>query len=295
MKRFICATLLVSAIIAVTGCGSAEVGDNSASQQSSVVTSVQTEGVTEEKQESQIQETTVEQIQNKTQSTSTRDDDRGFVYSVEAVEELDLEIELINGEELEYELDRTAKKAKVESENGDKKVIEGEEATRTIEALLSALQIDLDQPIAAMVSQILEHLQIPPEMLKEIDFEIELSTGAEIGFKYQAGVGERTDAVNEFEMDIKFRSGQEWEYDYDLDDLDFEIEYGDGERLRGDEARGEIERILSFVTIEQERTIGEVKAQCLAVLELDEADIKEWDCEIEYSNGETIKVKHDVK
>lgn len=104
---------------------------------------------------------------------------------------MDLEIELINGEELEYELDRTAKTAKVESENGGKKVIEGEEATQTIEALLSVLKIDLDQPIAAMVSQILEHLRIPPEMLKEIDFEIELSEGVEIGFKYQVGVGER--------------------------------------------------------------------------------------------------------
>jgi hypothetical protein len=278
----------------VTGCGSADV-DNSALQQSPIVTSAPTESVTEEQRDSQTQQTTVERTQNKTLSTSKQDNDQGFVYHAEAVRELDLEIELINGEELEYELDRTAKTAKVESENGGKKVIEGEEATQTIEALLSVLKIDLDQPIAAMVSQILEHLRIPPEMLKEIDFEIELSEGVEIGFKYQVGVGERAGTINKFEMDIKFRSGQEWEYDYDVDDLDFEIEYGDGVRLRGAEARQEIEYVLSSMTIEPERSIGEVKAQCIAVLELDEADIREWDCEIEYSNGETIKVKHDVK
>ena len=197
-----------------------------------------------------------------------------FVYNSEEVKELDLDIELMSGKELEYDLD-------------------GGRDEREIEEFLSAVEINLDKPIDKMIDEILNHLEINRQDLKEIDFELEMYSKEKIGFKYHVGRDNGEKTIDDFDMDIKFGSGAKWEYEYKLRDSEFKIEYSDGTDLRGKEAQDEMENILSEVTIGLEQSISQLKKDFLAAVNVNEDDITEWDFELKYTTGEKIKAKHD--
>lgn len=216
-----------------------------------------------------------------------------FVYNPKEVKELNLDIELKSGAEWEYDFERDEQEAEIEIENGADIEREGTDAFQEIEELLSAINISLDRPIDEMIEEILSRVEIQREDLKEIDFEIEMYSGEKVGFKYHIGSGNENDTVDEFDMDIKFTSGAEWDYEYDLDDSEFDIDYSDGTDLDGEDAKNEVERILSKVAIGLDKSIVGMKNDFLAAIDVNEDEIKEWDFEVEYMNGETIKAKHD--
>ncbi len=218
-----------------------------------------------------------------------------FVYNPKEVKKLNLDIELKSGEEWEYDFDRDEQEAEIEYENGSDNDREGQGAFQEIEGLLAALNIDLDRPVDEMIGEILSHVEIQRENLEEIDFEIEMYSGEKVGFKYHIGSANKNDTIDEFDMDIKFTSGAEWDYEYDLDDPEFEVEYSDGNDLDGQDAKNEMERILSEVEIGLDKSIAQMKKDFLAAIDVNEDEIKEWDFEVEFQNGETIKAKHDIK
>ena len=144
-----------------------------------------------------------------------------FVYNPKEVKEFNLDIELKSGEEWDYDFDRDEEEAEIEYDNGADNEREGSEAFQEIEGLLSAININLDRPIDEMIEEILNRVEIQREDLKEIDFEIEMYSGEKVGFKYHIGSGNKNDTIDEFDMDIKFASGAEWEYEYDLDAVSY--------------------------------------------------------------------------
>lgn len=269
MKRILITSLIIFSMLGLAGC--ADSGDNS----------------------NQQAPPPAEQSQNvEDTGDNTGDDTSKFVYDPKEVKELDLHIELKSGEEWDYDFDRDDQEAEIESENGKEVEKEGAEAFQEIEGLLSAINIDLDRPINEMINEILGHLKIQRDNIEEIEFEIEMFSSEKVGFKYH--IGQNNDTVDEFEMEIDFKSGVEWEYDYDLRDSEFEIEYSDRNDLSGQEAKNEMERILSSVSIGLDKSIAGMKKEFLAAVEVTEDKVKEWEFEVEYMNGETIKAKHNL-
>lgn len=255
MKRILLTSLIILSIVLLVACNTS--GNNS-NQQPPV-------DVEENQKDKQVED-------NKDEKNDINDT---FVYNPEEVKELDLEIELLSGKELEYDFDR---------DHDDKEMKE----------LLSVIEINLDKPIDKMIEEILNHLEIKGEDLEEIDFEIKMYSGEKIGFKYHVGKGNKTGTIDDFDMDIKFASGAEWEYEYELEDEEFKIEYSDSTNLHGKEAQTEIERILSEVIIGLDHSISEMKKDFLSTIDVNEDDIREWDFEVEYVTGEKIQVEHDI-
>ena len=230
---------------------------------------------TNEQPPENIEENQLDINENKKEVESPNvDKNTSFNNNSEEVKELNLDIELLSGKELEYDLD-------------------GDRDEREIDKFLSAVEINLDKPIDKMIDEILNHLEINRQDLKEIDFELEMYSKEKIGFKYHVGRDNGEKIIDDFDMDIKFEAGAKWEYEYKLRDSEFKIEYSDGTDLRGKEAQDEMENILSEVTIGLEQSISQLKKDFLAAVNVNEDDITEWDFELKYTTGEKIKAKHD--
>lgn len=230
---------------------------------------------------------------NQDGSDAENSDSLAFTYNPEEVKEFELQIELLTNEEWSYDFDRKANKAKIEHENGSDSERSGSEVFTEIEALIGSIQIDDERSINEMIDEILSYLEIERTDLKELDVQIETNVGEKLGFKYDLAERSQSDTINDFEMDIEFTSRDKWEYEYDLREQDFSVEYDNQDNLNGQEAREEMERILSEVTIDLDQSIGELKAAFLAAIDVDPSELEEWDFEVEFEDQTTIGAKFD--
>lgn len=230
---------------------------------------------------------------NQDGSDTENNDSLTFTYDPEEVKEFELQIELLTNEEWSYDFDRKGNKAEIEHENGSDSERSGAEAFTEIETLLGSIQIDHERSLNEMIDEILSYLEIDRNDLKELDVQIETHAGEKLGFKYHLAETGQSDTIHEFDMDIEFTSRDKWEYEYDLRDQDFSVEYDNQDNLTGQAAQEEMERILSEVTIDLDQSIGELQAAFLAAIDVDPAELEEWDFEVEFEDQTTIAAKFD--
>jgi len=221
------------------------------------------------------------------------DDQLNFIYNPEEVNHFELHIELLTSEEWSYDFDRDDQEAEIEYENGSDTERQGEEVFQEIENLLTAIEINHERPISAMIDDVLDVLEINQDELEEIDLEIETMAGEKLGFKYHIAEQNESATIDEFNMDIRFVNREEWDYEYERDDSDFSIEYSDREDLSNEESLDEMERILTEVTIDLDQSIGDLKAAFLSSIDVDFSEVEEWDFEVEFEDQMKIGAKFD--
>lgn len=226
-------------------------------------------------------------------STEVPMDQWDFTYNPEEIKEFELNIELLTNEEWDYDFDREDQEAEIEHENGSDTKKSGREAFQEIEALLAAIKIDHERSINEMIDELVDYLALNREDLEKIDLALETYSGEELGFKYHTAKGNQSNVVNELDLDIEFLSGEEWAYEYELNDQDFSIEYSDQNDLHGEDAKTEMEDILSEVTIDLDQSLGTLAGDFLTAIDRDFSELKEWSFEVEFEDQMKLAVKFD--
>jgi len=282
-------TVLFSSILFLGACGNTESADP---QDQTEIPGLETEengmqaesGEGEETSESDTEE-------NDSSSDAVSGGETNFNYDPIEVKEFELHIELLINEEQDYEFDRENGEAKIKIENGSDTEREGEDAFREIEELLAAIVIDNNQSLNEMIDEMLDYLEISRDDLEELDIEMEMAEGEKLGFKYHIAEGNESNTVHEFDMDIGFLSGDEWEYKYELNKQEFIIEYSDRDDLFDQEAQDRMESILSEVQIDLDQSIGSLKENFLAAIDVSSDELAEWDFEVEFEDEMKIAAK----
>lgn len=121
----------------------------------------------------------------------------GFEYSFDNIREFELEIELLDGQEVEYQY----------MSNGNNR----DEAIN----LLESIEVNLDRSLNEMMDEVLESLDMERGQVKEFELQLEFSDSKEIDFKYKREEGSGNKTVKDYELDVDFWDGSEKEYDDD--------------------------------------------------------------------------------
>ncbi|HSI66754.1 MAG TPA: YusW family protein, partial [Planococcus sp. (in: firmicutes)] len=101
--------------------------------------------------------------------------------------------------------------------------------------------------------------------------------------------------IKEFDLELEFFNGDEWDYDYEKGDLDdTEIERSGQSTIKGQEAADEIETLLAQVEINTSRQLSEVKEDLLNAIGVAVEEIEDFEMEIQYDSGEKIEIDHDM-
>ncbi|GAJ97391.1 hypothetical protein JCM19055_247 [Geomicrobium sp. JCM 19055] len=99
--------------------------------------------------------------------------------------------------------------------------------------------------------------------------------------------------VVDFELDIEFIEGDDWEYDYEDEDgeVTASIER-DNETIQNDEAITEIEQLLQDIELHGDADEEEMVTEVLQALDLSEDDVYKVELSIEFENGNMYNVDH---
>ncbi|EZH66295.1 hypothetical protein DH09_10185 [Bacillaceae bacterium JMAK1] len=99
--------------------------------------------------------------------------------------------------------------------------------------------------------------------------------------------------VVDFELDIEFNEGEDWEYDYEHDDgeVTASIER-DNETIQDDEAITEIEQLLQDIELHGDADEEEMVTEVLQALDVSEDDVYKVELSIEFENGNMYNVDH---
>ncbi|WP_252315022.1 YusW family protein [Sinobaca sp. H24] len=208
------------------------------------------------------------------------------------VHEFDLHLEFLNDEEWEYEYERDNSQGMEVDRDGEEAIL-GADAEAEIKGLLGEINITTDRPLLDMKQEVLEALDVSEDELEDMDLEIEYDGGETIEFDHETAGGGDTGTARQLDMDIELTNGGSWEYDYEADEPEAEIEQGDGREIEGEEAVSEAEALLDNISITMDYSIDEMKQEVLDELELNEEDVQDFDIDVEYENGESVKFKHD--
>ncbi|WP_416149968.1 YusW family protein [Salipaludibacillus sp. HK11] len=293
MKRIV---IGLTSILLLSACGAGEMNENSSNTGAEINTGAENgnnqnelpedesnnDGNDEDNADNQISES---ESQNDSSEETTM---QGDVY------EFDLHVEFLNGEEWEFEYERDDEED-MEIERDGEEAILGADARLEIEEILTEINITKDRPLMEMKEEVLSVLDVSIEEVEDFDLEMKYDSGEAIEFDHESGGNGDLGNVRELDIDIDFFNGDDWKYEYDADDQEAEIERGDGIEIEGSEALSEIEALLGEISITTDRSIQEMKQEVLLALDIDESDVKDFDIDVEYENGETVKFKHDVE
>lgn len=101
------------------------------------------------------------------------------------VAKFELEILLTSKRELEWEYARKKKKVTAEIERGDEE-IEGPEAIKEMERILSKLEITDEMNDDEIVAHVLELVEVSPKDVKKLELEVKCLNGKKIKIKQKA-------------------------------------------------------------------------------------------------------------
>ncbi|MFC4736808.1 YusW family protein [Bacillus daqingensis] len=97
--------------------------------------------------------------------------------------------------------------------------------------------------------------------------------------------------VDEFDLDLEWKNGDEWEYDYRADrDNETDIERDGDESVRGEAAAQEIEELLAAVDIHKDRSIEEMRDDILAHIDMPLEELDDIEIEMKLASGEELQV-----
>ncbi|UTR08653.1 YusW family protein [Evansella sp. LMS18] len=101
--------------------------------------------------------------------------------------------------------------------------------------------------------------------------------------------------VREFELEIDFQDGSQWEFEYEDDngetEAEIEKENGDESEREGSEAIDEMEAMLQELQIFPDTSEDDAIDQVLSYLEITEDELTEFELEIEYQNGDELEIE----
>ncbi|NJP36101.1 YusW family protein [Alkalicoccus luteus] len=305
MKKVMTGLAAVTLLTACGGLNSVEPEQNTstAGQENEVETEIndpaadssdENEAVNEENEENQA-ETNTETNEDNTADQENNETAGEEESAAADVIEFDLHIEFLDDTEWEYEFERNDLDD-TEVERDGEETLTGEAAAAEIETLLAELDMTTDRPLEEMIQEVLEAAGAPLDEVDDVDVEVKYADGEEIVIDHE-GRQQSGDlgSVREFDLDIDFFNGEDLEYEYETDGPEGEIERRDGSETEGPEAVEEIEELLGSISITMDRTIAEMKQEVLAELDIEEDEVEDFDIDVEYENGQTIKFKHDVE
>ncbi|MGM0899019.1 MAG: YusW family protein [Bacillota bacterium] len=208
------------------------------------------------------------------------------------IREFDLDLEFKDGQEWEFDFDREGE-ASIERDDGEN--LSGQAAQDEFTQLFQAVQFSIDRPLEDIKREVLEAAAAAEADVREYEMDVKFDSGEEIEIDHDTENSGHSDEVDEFNLELEFAGGGEAGYEYESDEREAEIEHRDGSESEDAKALDEMEQLLGQITITMDRSIGEMKAEVLEALAIDAAEVAGFELEISYRGGEEIKFAHEMK
>ena len=278
----------MAAVILLAGCGTG--------QETSETTTAATENAAEQQavdvsngDSNTAQEASAEQ----TDSTekAAKDENAAAPAASGEIREFDLDLEFTDDREWEFDYDRSD--ASIERDSGDRS--SGQAAQDEFAQLFQAVKFSTERPLEDIKREVLEEVNAEPSNIRDFELDIKFDSGEELEIDHDVKNGASSEAVDEFSLELTFAGGGEASYEYESDEREAEIERRDGSEIEGAGVLEEMERMIGQVTITTGRSIDGMKAEVLQALSIDAAEVVDFELEIDYRGGEEIKFSHDTE
>lgn len=200
-------------------------------------------------------------------TNNSSQNDGEFVYSVDNVRDFELDIELLNGRDIEY----------------DYRANEGE-----VIDLLNHIEINLERTLNEMMEDVLNHLDISRDDVNEFQLQVEFNDFKEIEFNYNQEATEEDREVVDFNLEIDYKDRSEWNFEYELNE-DYEVE--GKENLKDSDAKTRIDALIDVLDISMDKSLNEIASAFMNHLEINRDQVESFDLDIEYRDASEIDVK----
>lgn len=99
--------------------------------------------------------------------------------------------------------------------------------------------------------------------------------------------------VLEFELEIELVNHEEYEIEYEVKGDQYKAEYQEpgSAKIYGEEAKAKIDPLLAQLQLQPDMNVDELQREILTYFSIDESQIDEFELEVEFSNGQEIKIK----
>lgn len=225
--------------------------------------------------------------------TSVESDDTSAQSSTDnsTIREFDLELEFTNDQDWDFDFNRDGE-ASIERDDGEK--VSGQAAQDEFSRLFQAVQFTTERPLEEIKREVLDAVGAEQDV-RDFEMDVKFDSGEEIEIDHDVKNGESSQEVGEFSLDLEFVDGSEASYEYESDEQEAEIERRDGSESEGVEAREELEQLLGELSVTMDRSIDDMKAEVLNALSIDASEVDDFELDISYRGGEEIKFAHDLK
>ncbi|MDN5708589.1 MAG: YusW family protein [Planococcus sp. (in: firmicutes)] len=277
----------MAAVILLAGCGTG--------QNTSETTTAATENATQQQTDATNGDSSTAQGDSAEQADSTeqaaQDEQAASPAASGEIREFDLDLKFTDDREWEFDYDRN--EASIERDSGDR--VSGQEAQDEFAQLFQAIQFSTARPLEDIKREVLEAVNAPQADVREFEMDVKFDSGEEMEIDHDVRNGARSEELDEFSLELTFAGGGESSYDFEGDEREAEIERRDGSESEGAGALDEMEQLLSQVNITTARPIDDMKAEVLQALSIDAAEVEDFDLEVDYRGGEELKFSHDMR
>ena len=207
------------------------------------------------------------------------------------IREFDLELEFTDGREWDFDYDRN--KALIERDSGDR--LSGQDAQDEFGRLFKSVQFSTSSPLEDIKREVLEAVNAEQPDVRDFELDVKFDSGEGMEIDHDVRNGANSGEVGEFSLKLEFTDGGEASYEFESDGREAEIERRDGSEIEGANAMKEMEQLIGQVTITMGRSIDDMKTEVLQALSIDAAEVRDLELEIDYRGGEEIKFSHDAE
>ncbi|MDE4084293.1 YusW family protein [Planococcus maritimus] len=280
-------TVGMAAVILLAGCGTG--------QETSETTPADTENAMQQQGDATNGDSNATQGESAEQADSAekaaKDDQAASPAASGEIREFDLDLEFTDDREWEFDYDRN--QASIERDSGDR--LSGQQAQDEFAQLFQAIQFSTARPLDEIKREVLEAVNAEQADVRDFELDVKFDSGEEMEIDHDVRNGGTSEELDEFSLDLTFVGGGEASYDFESDEREAEIERRDGSESEGAGALEEMEQLISQVNITMDRSIDDMKAEVLQALAIDAAEVEDFDLEVDYRGSEEIKFSHDMK
>ncbi len=280
-------TVGMAAVILLAGCGTG--------QETSETTTADTENATQQQVDAtngnsdKAQEESTDQAESSGQAAQDKQTASSAASS--EIREFDLDLKFTDDRKWEFDYDR--KQASIERDSGDR--LSGQQAQDEFAQLFQAIQFSTARPLDEIKREVLEAVNAEQADVRDFELDVKFDSGEEMEIDHDMRNGGTSEELDEFSLDLTFVGGGEASYDFESNEREAEIERRDGSESEGAGALEEMEQLIGQVNITMDRSVDDMKAEVLQALAIDAAEVEDFDLEVDYRGGEEIKFSHDMK
>lgn len=280
-------TVGMAAVILLAGCGTG--------QETSETTPADTENATQQQVDAtngnsdKAQEESTDQADSSGQAAQDKQTASSAASS--EIREFDLDLKFTDDREWEFDYDRN--QASIERDSGDR--LSGQQAQDEFAQLFQAIQFSTARPLDEIKREVLEAVNAEQADVRDFELDVKFDSGEEMEIDHDVRNGGTSEELDEFSLDLTFVGGGEASYDFESNEREAEIERRDGSESEGAGALEEMEQLIGQVNITMDRSVDDMKAEVLQALAIDAAEVEDFDLEVDYRGGEEIKFSHDMK